>query len=97
MKVVGNETSVWEVIARELFKRIAHIKDDVFNVFSSLHVGEVVGESVGGFSLGDFEDFFIWIVNQESCELAVSEATFKGVLVDADGFWPRIICALAEF
>ena len=43
MEVIGDKQSVREVLFSKPFKWITHVEDDVFHVFSALHMGKGIG------------------------------------------------------
>ena len=96
VEVIGDESGLREEFFSELFKGIAHVEDDIAHELAARDVSKIYGQPSGGFSKSHFEHFFIWVVDEDGGELAVSKASSEGVLIDTYGFWPGVIFPFSE-
>lgn len=99
MELVGDDASIWEVFFGELFKWVTEVEDDVTDVFSPLYMVEIPLKSSSSFSVHDFFDSSVIVVDEDSCELSVPLVfiAFEGVFIDANGFWPGVVFDFSVF
>jgi hypothetical protein len=93
MKLVCDDTGVWKVFAHIVFEGVTEIDDSVFYSLSSFDVLKARAEVFLRFAFDDLEHAPVGVVDENGCELgsAVFSVFSERMLVDSDGFRPRVL------
>lgn len=94
MELIGDDLGVWKMRLNKVLKRITKVDDRVFHILSAFNVMKACVELGLRLALRDFKHAFVGVINEDGGKLCSSLEAAEGVLVNANGGWPRVLALL---